>query len=92
VAFEFGLTDEPWEVPDTDALKGKDNLDDFVPVSWEMANHVIATRLAGIIQDDGPDAVAGLTSARCTNEENYVFQKFMRAVVGTNTVDHCARL
>jgi predicted molibdopterin-dependent oxidoreductase YjgC len=36
--------------------------------------------------------LAGLSSARCTNEENYLFQKFMRAVIGTNNVDHCARL
>ena len=40
----------------------------------------------------GADAVAGFSSARCTNEENYLFQKFMRAVIGTNNVDHCARL
>jgi len=40
----------------------------------------------------GPDAVMGFSSARCTNEENYLFQKFMRAGVGTNNVDHCARL
>ena len=38
------------------------------------------------------DAIAGLASAKCTNEENYVFQKFIRAVIGTNNVDHCARL
>ena len=40
----------------------------------------------------GADAIGGLSSARCTNEENYLFQKFMRAGVGTNNVDHCARL
>ena len=37
------------------------------------------------------DSVAGLSSARCTNEDNFVFQKFMRAAIGTNNVDHCAR-
>ncbi|GAG44854.1 unnamed protein product, partial [marine sediment metagenome] len=36
--------------------------------------------------------IGGLSSAKCTNEENYIFQKFMRAVIGTNNVDHCARL
>lgn len=92
VAFEFGLTTEPWDVPDTNPLKGKDNLDDFVPVSWDTATDILADKLAGIVKNHGPDAVAGLTSARCTNEENYIFQKFMRAAVGTNTVDHCARL
>ncbi len=40
----------------------------------------------------GADAIGGLSSARCTNEENYAFQKFIRAGVGTNNVDHCARL
>ena len=49
-------------------------------------------KLAAIKKKDGPDSIAGLSSARCTNEENYLFQKFMRAVIGTNNVDHCARL
>ncbi len=92
VARQMGLTDEEWEMSDTTVLRGKANYDDFVPVSWEQAIDIAATRLAEIIQADGPDAVAGLTSARCTNEENYLFQKMMRAGVGTNTVDHCARL
>ena len=49
-------------------------------------------RLAEVVQAHGADAVAGLASARCTNEENYLFQKLMRASLGTNNVDHCARL
>ena len=40
----------------------------------------------------GSDSFGGLTSARCTNEDNYIFQKLFRAVIGTNNVDHCARL
>ncbi len=44
------------------------------------------------VQAHGPDAVAGLTSARCTNEDNYLFQKLMRVGIGTNNIDHCARL
>jgi predicted molibdopterin-dependent oxidoreductase YjgC len=40
----------------------------------------------------GPDSIAFLTSAKCTNEENYLMQKLARAVVGTNNIDHCARL
>ncbi|MCG3208457.1 MAG: NADPH-Fe(3+) oxidoreductase subunit alpha [Anaerolineae bacterium] len=92
VAFELGLSDEPWELSDKTVLQGKGKLDDFTPVSWDTAAGFIADKLAGIIQRDGPDAVAGLTSARCTNEENYLFQKFFRAGVGTNSVDHCARL
>jgi formate dehydrogenase alpha subunit len=92
LAYELGLTDEPWELPDTTVLKGKANTDAFIPVSWEQAIDITATKLAEIIKNHGPEAVAGLTSARCTNEENYIFQKFMRAGVGTNSVDHCARL
>lgn len=92
LAYDLGLTDEPWELSETTVLKGKTNVDAFVPVSWEQAIDVTAARLADIIKNHGPDAVAGLTSARCTNEENYIFQKFMRAGVGTNSVDHCARL
>ena len=65
---------------------------DFVPVSWETALDLVATRLAEMVQAHGPDAIAGLASARCTNEENYLFQKLMQASLGTNNVDHCARL
>jgi predicted molibdopterin-dependent oxidoreductase YjgC len=60
--------------------------------SWEEAITYVADRLAAIRKKHGPDAIAGLASARCTNEENYLFQKFLRAVIGTNNVDHCARL
>ena len=64
----------------------------FVEVSWEEALDYVASRLSEIREKHGPDAIAGLSSAKCTNEENFVFQKFMRAVIGTNSVDHCARL
>jgi predicted molibdopterin-dependent oxidoreductase YjgC len=62
-----------------------------VPVDWDTALEV-ADRLARTVQQHGPDAVMGLASARCTNEDNYIFQKFMRVGVGTNNIDHCARL
>jgi len=61
-------------------------------VSWEEALEEIASRLKRIKDEHGPDSIGGLTSAKCTNEENYLFQKWIRAVVGTNNVDHCARL
>ncbi len=64
----------------------------FVPASWDEALGYVAERLSAIKQKHGPDAIGGLSSARCTNEENYLFQKFIRAVIGTNNVDHCARL
>ncbi|MHC4476249.1 MAG: formate dehydrogenase subunit alpha [Planctomycetota bacterium] len=65
---------------------------EFEPASWDEAISLVAERLADTKAKFGPDAVAGLSSAKCTNEDNYVFQKFMRAAVGTNNVDHCARL
>jgi predicted molibdopterin-dependent oxidoreductase YjgC len=92
LAYELDLSDEPWELPDKTVLRGRGNFDHYIPVSWEQVADIVADKLAATIQQHGSDAVGGLTSARCTNEENYIFQKFMRAVVGTNTVDHCARL
>jgi len=64
----------------------------LVEVEWEEALKYTADRLNKIIKEHGADAVAGLSSARCTNEDNFVFQKFMRTVIGTNNIDHCARL
>jgi predicted molibdopterin-dependent oxidoreductase YjgC len=65
---------------------------ELAAATWEEAYDFIADRLTGIKEKSGPDSIAGLSSARCTNEENYLFQKFMRAGIGTNHVDHCARL
>jgi predicted molibdopterin-dependent oxidoreductase YjgC len=59
---------------------------------WEEALELVASKIGAARDEHGPDSVAGLASAKCTNEENYVFQKLMRAAVGTNNVDHCARL
>ncbi len=65
---------------------------ELVPASWDEALDFAAGRLQEVRRQHGPDAVAGLSSARCTTEDNYLFQKFLRAAVGTNNVDHCARL
>ena len=65
---------------------------EFTEASWDEALDFIAARLGKVKAESGPDSIAGLSSARCANEENYLFQKFMRAVIGTNNVDHCARL
>lgn len=64
----------------------------FEAVTWDEAYAYAAGRLKAIRDKHGADAIGGLSSARCTNEENYAFQKFMRAGIGTNNVDHCARL
>lgn len=60
--------------------------------SWDEALDLVAARLREIRDRYGPDALAILSSAKATNEENYLIQKFARAVLGTNNVDHCARL
>ena len=65
---------------------------ELVEATWDEAISLIAERLGEIKTESGPDSIAFLTSAKCTNEENYVLQKFARAVIGTNNVDHCARL
>jgi predicted molibdopterin-dependent oxidoreductase YjgC len=62
------------------------------PASWDDALDYAVKKLREIKETYGPDSIAGLSSARCTTEENYLFQKFIRAVIGTNNVDHCARL
>jgi len=61
------------------------------PVSWNEALDFVAENFRKILAEKGPDAFAGLSSARCTTEENYVFQKFFRQQIGTNNIDHCAR-
>jgi formate dehydrogenase alpha subunit len=66
--------------------------DDFVPVDWETALDLIAERLCKIKADSGPDAIAMLASAKCTNEDNYLIQKLARQLIGTHNIDHCARL
>lgn len=60
--------------------------------SWEEALGLVADELVRIVNSNGGDAITGYASAKATNEDNYVFQKFMRALIGTNNVDHCARL
>ncbi len=62
------------------------------PATWDEAYDFIATKLIEIKQKHGADAIAGISSARCTNEENYLMQKFIRAVIGTNNIDCCARV
>ncbi len=94
VAYELGLADEPWVLPEKSPLDVRRPKveDSFVPTTWDIALDLVAERLANAVREYGPNSVMGLASARCTNEENYLFQKFMRAGIGTNNLDHCARL
>ncbi len=59
--------------------------------SWQAAYEFIARNIKKVKAKYGPDAFGVISSARCTNEENYLIQKFARACLGTNNVDHCAR-
>jgi len=60
--------------------------------SWDDALNLAATRLKEIKEKYGSDSIGVLTSAKCTNEEKYVLQKFARAAIGTNNIDKCARI
>jgi formate dehydrogenase alpha subunit len=60
--------------------------------SWDEALDLVADQLLKIHQEHGGDAIASYASAKATNEDTYVFQKLMRALIGTNNIDHCARL
>ncbi|MFN9747422.1 MAG: formate dehydrogenase subunit alpha [Betaproteobacteria bacterium] len=66
--------------------------DPWREVSWDEAIAFAAARFKAIQTAHGPDAVGGITSSRCTNEETYLVQKLVRAAFGTNNVDTCARV
>jgi predicted molibdopterin-dependent oxidoreductase YjgC len=61
------------------------------PATWDEALDYTADRLKTIIEESGPDAVAGVSCARSINEDSYQMQKLFRAVFKTNNIDHCAR-
>ncbi|MCC6370324.1 MAG: formate dehydrogenase subunit alpha [Bacteroidia bacterium] len=65
---------------------------ELVAATWDEAYDFLADKLTAIKEKHGPDSIAGISSARCTNEENYLMQKFIRAVIGTNNIDCCARV
>lgn len=86
--FGYGFIHHPDRL--TSPLIKKDGK--FVESSWDEAIGLVAAKLGEIKANYGSDSLAVLSSARCTNEENYLMQKFSRAVLDTNSVDHCARL
>jgi len=65
---------------------------EFKKASWTEALNLVAERFSSIKKEYGGDSIGVLTSARITNEENYIANKFTRAVLNTNNIDHCARL
>lgn len=64
---------------------------ELVEVSFEEAYDLVASRMEKTVDEFGPDSIMGFSSARATNEDNYIFQKFFRTQ-GSNNIDHCARL
>jgi predicted molibdopterin-dependent oxidoreductase YjgC len=64
----------------------------FSKATWAEAIQATAQRLGDVKKKYGPDSIGVLVSAKITNEENYLAQKVARAAIGTNNVDHCARL
>lgn len=86
--FGYGFINHPHRLTSPLIREGSD----FKEVFWDEALDYTARKLLDIKKRYGSEAIAGLSSAKCTNEENYLMQKFMRAVIGTNSVDHCARL
>lgn len=64
----------------------------FEPASWEEALTLVSSKFNEIKAENGPDTLAGFSCSRATNEDNYVFQKMVRAAFGTNNVDNCARV
>jgi formate dehydrogenase major subunit/formate dehydrogenase alpha subunit len=70
----------------------KSDRGEWVEVDWDTALEIAARKLREARDNSGPDSVGVLTSAKCLNEENYLMNKFARQVIGTNNIDHCARL
>ena len=68
------------------------NRGDWVEVDWDTALAIAARKLRQARDTHGADSVGVLASAKCLNEENYLMNKFARQVIGTNNIDHCARL
>ena len=64
----------------------------LVESTWDEAFDLVVSKMQEIKKNNGSDALACFSSAKCTTEDNYVIQKLFRAVIGTNNVDHCARL
>ena len=65
--------------------------EEFVEATWDEALNLIASRLTQIKEEHGPDSIAYIASSKCSNEENFLFQKLARAVMGTNNIDNCSR-
>ncbi|PLR95210.1 formate dehydrogenase subunit alpha [Bacillus sp. T33-2] len=65
--------------------------EEFIEATWDEALSLVAEKLGGMKEELGPHSIGYIASSKCSNEENYLFQKFVRAVMGTNNVDNCSR-
>jgi formate dehydrogenase major subunit len=86
--YAFDFVNAPDRITEPMIRKGED----WQPVTWEEVISITASRLKSILEEHGPESIGILGSARGTNEEAYVAQKFARLVIGTNNVDCCARV
>jgi NADH-quinone oxidoreductase chain G len=86
--FAHGFVDHPERL--TGPLVRRDG--QLQPASWDEALDLVACRFKEIVEIHGPQAIGGLGSTRVTNEANYLFQRFMRTVIGGNNVDHLGRM
>ena len=68
--------------------KGNQTTDELVPLTWDEALGTLTKRLLEIKSDNGPQSIAFLGSSKCSNEENYLFGKIARVMIGTNNVDN----
>ncbi len=76
----------------TNREEGRSAVPVWREASWDEALDLVADELVRIVQNHGGDTLATYASAKATNEDTYIFQKFVRALLGTNNIDHCARL
>ena len=86
------LTDAPLADPRDRVATPAEWYDPFREATWDEALDLAASQLVKMRDERGPDSVAVFSSAKCTNEENYLIQRLLRAGIGTNNIDHCTRL
>jgi predicted molibdopterin-dependent oxidoreductase YjgC len=86
--FGYGFVHHPDRL--TTPLIRKDGV--LVEAGWDEALQLVASKFTELITKYGADTVGGFSSSRCTNEENYLFAKWVRTAVGSNNVDNCARV
>jgi formate dehydrogenase major subunit/formate dehydrogenase alpha subunit len=78
--------------PNSLSPNSSSSLWDWIETDWDTALNIVADKLRATRDQFGSDSIGVLTSAKCTNEENYLMNKLARQVIGTNNIDHCARL